>query len=121
MGRAHRRKLVIGIEDDTDPVRFPADDNGSGTDPEVFAGEIFQTFHGEDEFQPFHIIETEEELDFHLGGQRIRVGGPEEGTAGADIRRHRINYRQLVVGVPVRDSGLEVEGKPFLGTFVAGH
>ena len=121
MGRAHRGELVIGVEDDSDPVHLPTDDDGSGTDPGVRAGELFQAFHGENEFQPFHIVETEKELYFNLGRHRKGVGGLEEGTASADVSRNRINYRQLIFAVAVGYSRLEVEGKSFLDTFVAGH
>lgn len=121
MGRAHRGELVIGIEDDSDPVSFLANDDGSGTDPKILAGQIFQAFHGENEFQPFHVVETEEELDFDLGGHRKGVGGFEKGTPGADIGGNRIDYRQLVFAVAIGYSRLEVEGKSFLGAVVAGH
>lgn len=121
MGRSHWGELVIGIEDNADPVRFPTNDDGSGTDPKILAGQVFQALHGENEFQPLHVVETEEELDFDLGGHRKGMGGLEEGTTGTDIGGNRIDYRQLVFAVAIGDSRLEIEGKAFLGTFVAGH
>lgn len=118
MGWAHWGELVIGVEDDSDPVCLTADDDGGGTDPGVRAADLFQALHGENEFQPFHIVEAEKELDFDLSRHRKGVGGFKEGTAGADVSRNRINYRQLVFAVAVGDLGLEVQGKSFLNTFV---
>jgi hypothetical protein len=121
MGRAHRGELVIGVENDADSICLPTDDDGRGVDPKVLTGEIFQAFHREDKFQPFQIVNTDKELNLYFGRHRKGVGGFQEGAAGADIGGNRIDYRQLVGAVSVGDSGLEVEGKSFLGTFVAGH